>query len=56
MVNPIRFFKRKKYKCMKKNCKIIKLNKNQNSIVFIEDRKDVRKQRNRKQNKVTQSK
>ena len=41
---------------MKKNCKNIKLNKNQNSMVFIEDRKDVRKQRNRKQNKVTQSK
>ena len=41
---------------MKKKCKIIRLNKNQNSIVFIEDRKDVRKQRNRKQNKVTQSK
>ena len=30
--------------------------KNQNSTVFIEDRKDVRKQRNRIQNKVTQSK
>ena len=41
---------------MKKNCKIIKLNKKQNSTVFIEDRKDVRKQRNRIQNKVTQSK
>lgn len=32
MVNPIRFLKQTKYKCVKKHCKIIKQNKTQNLV------------------------